>query len=145
MAVFRFFTRRAINDYRKSGADGVSKRMGFPVVLLTTRGAKSGQERTVPIGGFPDGPDRWLVVASLGGAVRHPAWYLNMAKYPNDVQLEVGNERFRVRAELLQGDERSEALAHISSISARYGTYQQKTDREIPIVRLIKEPFAGSG
>jgi len=138
MALFKLFTRRTVASYRKSGADRINKRMGFPVVLLTTRGAKSGNERTVPIGGFPGGTDRWLVVASLNGAARHPAWYLNMAMHPDDLWLEVDKERFRVRPELLEGPEREEALARIASASARYGTYQQKTDREIPIVRLSR-------
>ncbi len=61
-----------------------------------------------------------------------------MATHPDDLWLEVDRERFKVRAELLEGAERTKSLARIASISARYGTYQQKTDREIPIVRLIR-------
>jgi len=80
------------------------------------------------------------VVASLTGAARHPAWFLNMAKHPDDIWLEVGSERFKVRGESLEGRERAEALARIARISPRYGGYQQKTDREIPIVRLTREP-----
>jgi deazaflavin-dependent oxidoreductase (nitroreductase family) len=114
--------------------------MGFPVVLLTTRGAKTGQTRTTPVGGFPDGENSWLVVASLGGAARHPAWFLNLAKNPDDIWLEVGKERFKVRGESVEGAERTEALARIAAIAPRYGTYQQKTDREIPVVRLTREP-----
>lgn len=114
--------------------------MGFPVVLLTTRGAKTGQSRTTALGGFPDREDAWLVVASLGGAARHPAWFINMARHPDDIWLEVGDERFKVRGESLEGQERTQALARISAISARYGRYQEKTDRVIPIVRLTREP-----
>lgn len=73
------------------------------------------------------------------GAARHPAWFLNMAKDPDDIWLEVGREKFKVRAESLAGTERSEALQRIAAISARYGHYQEKTDREIPIVRLTRE------
>ena len=79
----------------RSGGGGMSKRMGFPVVLLTTRGAKSGQPRATPVGVFTDGENSWLVVASLAGAARHPAWFLNMAKHPDDIWLEVGREKFR--------------------------------------------------
>jgi deazaflavin-dependent oxidoreductase (nitroreductase family) len=114
--------------------------MGFPVVLLTTRGAKTGLPRTTPVGGFPDGENSWLVVASRAGAARHPAWFLNMASNPDDIWLEVGKERFKVRGESLEGPKRTEALARIATVSPRYGTYQQKTDREIPIVRLTREP-----
>jgi deazaflavin-dependent oxidoreductase (nitroreductase family) len=117
----------------------MSRRMGFPVVLLTTQGANTGQARTTPLGGFEDGKDSWLVVASLGGSARHPAWFLNMAKHPDDIWLEVGGEKFKVRAESLGGEERFEALARISAIAPRYGRYQEKTDREIPILRLTRQ------
>ena len=139
MALFRFFTKRTIQSYRKSAGAGISKRMGFPVVLLTTRGAKSNQERTTPLGGFEEGANAWLVVASLAGAARHPAWFLNMAAHPDDIWLQVGRERFKVRAETLDGEDRVEALHRIAAISARYGRYQEKTDREIPVVRLARE------
>lgn len=138
--LFKLFTKLQIRTYRRSGAERVSKRMVFPVVLLTTRGAKTGKERTSPVGGFPDGEDTWLVVASLAGAARHPAWFLNMAKHPDAVWLEVGTDRFKVGCESLEGQEREEALARIAGISPRYGTYQEQTDREIPVVRLIREP-----
>jgi deazaflavin-dependent oxidoreductase (nitroreductase family) len=139
MALFRLTTKWSMRSYRRSGGVGISKRMGFPVVLLTTRGAKSGLLRTTLIGGFKDSEDSWLVVASLAGAARHPAWFLNMAKHADEIWLEVGRERFKVRAESLEGTERSEALRRIAGISARYGRYQEKTDREIPIVRLTRE------
>jgi deazaflavin-dependent oxidoreductase (nitroreductase family) len=129
-----------IRRYRRSGGTKASSQMGFPVVLLTTRGAKTGQTRTTPVGGFADGDNSWLIVASLGGAARHPAWFFNMAKNPDDIWLEVGNERFKVRGQTLEGPERAEALARIAAIAPRYGTYQQKTDREIPIIRLTREP-----
>jgi deazaflavin-dependent oxidoreductase (nitroreductase family) len=129
-----------MRTYRRSGEQRVSSKAGFPVVLLTTRGAKTGQSRTTPVGGFPDRENAWLVAATIGGAARHPAWFLNMAKHPDDIWLEVGTERFKVRGESLEGPERAEALARIAKISPRYGKYQEKTDREIPIVRLTREP-----
>ena len=113
--------------------------MGFPVVLLTTRGARTGRTRTTVIGGIPDRDDSWLVVAALAGAARHPAWFLNMAKHPDEIWLEVGRERFKVRAESLEGLERDEALARIVAIAPRIGSYQQKTDRTIPVLRLTRE------
>ena len=63
-----------------------------------------------------------------------------MAKHPDDIWLEVGKERFKVHADSLEGSERTDALARIASIAPRYGSYQEKTDREIPIVRLTREP-----
>ncbi len=139
MWLFKLFGGRQLRMYRRDGGQSLSRRMGFPVVLLATRGAKTGQPRTAAIGGFPDGANAWLVVASLGGSANHPAWFLNMAKHPDDIWLEVGKERLKVRGQTLEGQERTDALARIASISPRYGTYQQKTDREIPIVRLERE------
>ena len=110
--------------------------MGFPVLLLTTVGAKTGQERTQILGGFPDGDEAWLVVASKGGAATHPAWFINLAKNPDKIWIEVGSRKLAVKAESLQGAAREEALARVAAVSPRYGEYQVKTDREIPVVRL---------
>jgi deazaflavin-dependent oxidoreductase (nitroreductase family) len=129
-----------VNQHRCSGVTRLSRMMEFPVVILTTRGAKTGQERTATVGGFGDGPDSRLVVASLAGAARHPAWFINMAKQPDDIWLEIGKERFKVRGESLEGGERTEALARTAAIAPRYGSYPEKTDREIPMVRLTREP-----
>ena len=114
--------------------------MGFPVVILTTRGAKTGQTRTSSPRRLCGRRDAWLVAATIGGSARHPAWVLNMAAHPDDIWLEVGTERFKVRGESLEGTERVEALARIAKVASRYGKYQEKTDREIPIVRLTREP-----
>ena len=114
----------------------MSTMMGFPVVLLSTKGARSGQERTATLGGFADGDNAWLIVASMGGAAENPAWFNNMVKHPDDMWLEVGTRKMKVRGDSLTGREREEALARIAAISPRYAGYQKKTDREIPIVRL---------
>ena len=87
-------------------------------------------------GGFPDGDDTWLVVASKGGSPSHPAWFINLAKHPDQVWLEVGNRKLRVAVESLTGAEREGALARVAAVAPRYGEYQQKTDREIPVLRL---------
>src|SRR6202795_462807 len=89
--LFKPLAKRGIESYRRSGGKNrMSTMMGFPVVLLTTKGAKSGQERTVTLGGFADGDDAWLIVASKSGAADHPAWFNNMVKNPDDIWLEVG-------------------------------------------------------
>ena len=124
--------------YRRVG--GLMSRPGFRMVLLTTRGAKTGRPRTAPLGGFTDGENAWLLVGSNAGTERHPAWLFNMAKHPDDVWLEVGRRRLKVRARTLQGPERAEALGRIGVIAPPYVNYQTKTDREIPIVRLTQEP-----
>ncbi|MFO1540820.1 MAG: nitroreductase/quinone reductase family protein, partial [Chloroflexota bacterium] len=74
--------------YRLLGGRG----MGRNTVLLTTVGARTGRERTSPLAGFADGPGRWLVVGSGNGSARHPAWFLNLARTPGAVRLQVGRE-----------------------------------------------------
>jgi deazaflavin-dependent oxidoreductase (nitroreductase family) len=137
--LFEPLVKRGIESYRKTGGTNrMSRMMKFPVVLLTTKGAKSGAERTVTLGGFADGDDAWLIVASLGGSARHPAWFKNMVKHPDDLWLEVGKRKMKVRGDCLTGKAREDALNRIASIAAQYGGYQKKTDREIPIVRLTR-------
>jgi deazaflavin-dependent oxidoreductase (nitroreductase family) len=131
--------RRSINSYRKTGGKNrMVTMMKFPIVLLNTKGARSGAERTVTLGGFADGDDAWLVVASKGGSATHPAWYRNMVQHQDEIWLEVGSRKMKVRGDSLHGREREEAMARIAAISAQYGKYPTKTDREIPIVRLTR-------
>lgn len=130
------FMDMQVSRYRKTVGDKAPVMMGFPIVLLTTIGARTGQERTHVLGGFADGDDAWLIVASKGGAATHPAWFVNLAKRPDQVWLEVGKRKFRAHVESLQGDEREAALERVAKVAPRYGEYQRKTDREIPVVRL---------
>lgn len=137
--LFKPMAKRGIAAYRRTGGKNrMSTMMGFPVVLLTTKGALSGQERTVSIAGFAEGDDAWLVVASAGGSPRHPAWFNNMVRHSEDISLEVGSRKMKVSGESLHGREREEALGRVAAMSPRFGGYQKKTDREIPIVRLTR-------
>ncbi len=139
MKLLEPLAQRGIASYRKTGGTNrMATMMSFPVVLVTTKGGKSGAERTVSLGGFADGDDAWLIVASKGGSATHPAWFNNMVKHPDEIWLEVGSRRMKVRGDSLHGREREEALARIAGISAQYGKYPTKTDREIPIVRLTR-------
>jgi deazaflavin-dependent oxidoreductase (nitroreductase family) len=139
MKLLEPLAKRGIESYRKTGGTNrMATMMPFPVVLVTTKGARSGAERTVSLGGFEDGHDAWLVVASKGGAATHPAWFKNMVAHPDEVWLEVGKRKMKVRGDCLTGTERKEALARIANIAKQYGDYQTKTDREIPIVRLTR-------
>jgi deazaflavin-dependent oxidoreductase (nitroreductase family) len=137
--LFEPLMKRGIESYRRTGGKNrMSTMMKFPIVLVTTKGAKSGEERTVTLGGFADGDEAWLIVASAGGAARHPAWFNNMVKNPDDIRLEVGTRKMKVQGHSLSGSEREEALRRIAAVSAQYGKYPTKTDREIPIVRLTR-------
>ncbi|MSQ22358.1 MAG: nitroreductase family deazaflavin-dependent oxidoreductase [Dehalococcoidia bacterium] len=111
----------------------------YPLVL-TTVGAKSGKMRKTLLGWFPDGDNAWLVVASFDGSAMHPAWYVNMAKNPDSVWMELGKLKLKVQAESLKCAEREEAWGRVVSRSPGYAAYQKKTDREIPVVRLRPAP-----
>ncbi len=109
---------------------------GMRILHLTTVGYRSGHEHTVPLGWFPDGNNSWLIVASAGGAAKHPDWYVNMARNPDQVWIEIDKRKFKVRPESLKGAEREAAWRRIIALAPNYEGYQKKTDREIPIVRL---------
>jgi deazaflavin-dependent oxidoreductase (nitroreductase family) len=136
MKVFKPMLDWQVAQLRQTSSPEPPNRMGFPQVLLTTVGAKTGRERTHVLGGFADGPDAWLIVASRGGAPTHPAWFHNISRNPDKVWLQVGNRKFRAAVESLQGEAREKGLAKVAAVSARYGAYQKKTDREIPVLRL---------
>jgi deazaflavin-dependent oxidoreductase (nitroreductase family) len=136
MKLAKPFMGMQISRYRRTAGPEPPKMMGFPTVLLTTVGAKTGNEHTHVLGGFADGKDAWLIIASKGGASTHPAWFVNMAKNPDKVWLEVGNRKFRAQVNSLQGKEREEGYARVVAVAPRYGDYLKKTDREIPVIRL---------
>ena len=116
---------------------------GRPLVGLETVGAKSGSRRHAVVGSFPEiaaaVPSSWVVVASNSGSARHPAWFLNLAKKPDQVWITTGKRRVKVRPETLEGAERDRAWQEITSLAPGYGRYLEITDRMIPIVRLRQE------
>lgn len=114
-----------------------SKFMGFNALVLTTVGRKSGAERTTPVGWFPGTDGSWLIVASAAGAPGNPAWYYNLAANPDKVRIDVDGRTVEVRAEQLHGPERAEAWEQITTASPRFAEYQVKTDRELPVIRLV--------
>jgi F420H(2)-dependent quinone reductase len=119
--------------YRLTGGK-VGGRMGrAPVLLLTATGRKSGKQRTIPLLYGRDG-DNLVVIASVGGAPRHPAWYLNLQGQEAEVQ--VGRERLKVRARDAEGEERERLWAQMVAVYPPYAEYQKKTTRRIPVVVL---------
>jgi deazaflavin-dependent oxidoreductase (nitroreductase family) len=113
----------------------VGKRVdGLDILLLTTRGRKTGLLRTVPLPYFRDG-ERYLLVGSFGGNAKNPAWIGNLEAHP-DAQIQVGHRKLAVRASLAQGEERARLWDQITRDFPRYKAYQEKTDRLIPVVVL---------
>jgi deazaflavin-dependent oxidoreductase (nitroreductase family) len=109
---------------------------GIQTLLLETRGAKSGKPRYAILGFLEDGPDAWLVVASLAGAARQPDWLHNLARRPQATIEFYGGQRVDVEAATLSGAEKDAAWARLAEEAPEYPKYLEKTDREIPIVRL---------
>jgi deazaflavin-dependent oxidoreductase (nitroreductase family) len=136
MGLMRPFAGREVGRYQKADSVEQKKFMGFPVLVLTTVGAKSGKERSTVLGGFPDGQEAWLIIASRGGSAYHPAWLYNIAHNPDKVWVQVGNRKFKARCESLTGKTREEAYARVAGAAPQYGSYPKKTDREIPVLRL---------
>ena len=131
--VVRWVNKLAAGRTRRKGG----KFMGFNALILTTIGRKSGAERTNPVGWFPGKGGSWLIVASAAGATGNPAWYYNIAAHPDEVRIEVEGRTVVVTAEQLHGAERTEAWEQIVATAPRFGQYQQKTDRELPVIRLV--------
>lgn len=136
MKVFAPLMKMQVDRLKRAAGPAQPRMMGFPVLLLTTVGAKTGVERTHIVGGFPEGENAWVVVASNGGAADHPQWFVNMAKNPDQISIQVGERKLQVTASCLIGPERIEALNRVAAIAPRYGDYPKKTDREIPVIRL---------
>ena len=131
--LMRWANKVATNRIRRKGG----KFMGMNILILTTIGRKSGAERTTPLGWFPGKDGTWLIVASAAGAPKNPAWYYNLAAHPAEVQVEVDGRKEAVIAEELHGTERDEAWQQITTAAPRFAEYQQKTDRELPVIRLV--------
>jgi deazaflavin-dependent oxidoreductase (nitroreductase family) len=110
--------------------------MGQPILLLHTRGARSGHPRTTPLLYTPSG-DGFLVVASKAGAQHHPAWYHNVRAHPGDVSIEIDGARIPVRPRVVEGSERDELWRYVNDNYNGYDAYQQRAgDRVIPVVLL---------
>ena len=111
--------------------------MDMPVLLLTTKGRRSGRQRTVPLTFFKDG-DALLVVGSKGGSPRHPDWYLNLVADPG-AEIQVGGERRRVRGRTTTAEEAERLWPMVLERAPVYGKYRAKTTREIPLVLLERD------
>jgi deazaflavin-dependent oxidoreductase (nitroreductase family) len=134
--LYRWLNTWAARRLRRKGG----KMMGFNALVLTTVGRKSGAERTNPVGWFPGQDGSWLIVASAAGAAGNPAWYHNIAAHPGKVHIEVDGRKIPVTAEQLHGAERDEAWRQITAAAPRFAQYQRKTDRELPVIRLVPRP-----
>jgi deazaflavin-dependent oxidoreductase (nitroreductase family) len=134
-ADYAAFTRALIEDVRTNGHPTFGPFLGRPVLILTTIGAKSGEPRVAPLVYSKDG-DRYVIMASKGGAPTHPAWYANVVANPV-VTVETAGEAFQARATELRGDERNRLWdAHVVQHPG-FAEYVAKAgDRVIPVIAL---------
>ncbi len=109
---------------------------GASLLILRTRGAKTGQLRENPMMYLADG-DRYLVFASKGGAPTNPDWYHNLVANPR-ATVEVGNETFDVDAAVLTGEERDRFYAKQAELYPGFADYERKTARIIPVIALTR-------
>jgi deazaflavin-dependent oxidoreductase (nitroreductase family) len=130
------FGQEHVDRYRATGGEEGHDWQGTTTLLLTTTGRHSGEERTTPLIYQRDG-DRFVVVASKGGADDHPGWYYNLAEDP-DVEAQVMDERFPAQAGTAQGEERERLWKVMTATWPQYDEYQAKTEREIPVVVLTR-------
>jgi deazaflavin-dependent oxidoreductase (nitroreductase family) len=117
------------------GEVGYEWRNGTKILILFTKGRKSGEERANALIMEPDGDD-YLIVASKGGAPAPPAWFLNLEANPDDVEVQVKGDRFKANARVATPEEKPRMWKKMAEAWPDYDAYQEKTDREIPVVVL---------
>jgi len=128
------FNRKIIEEFRANAGVVGGMFAGAPMILITTKGAKSGQERTTPLVYTRDG-DNYVIIASMAGAPKHPARFHNIKANP-EITAEVGSERFKAKASVPQGAERDRLFNAQAAQMPNFAEYQEKTSRVIPAVVL---------
>lgn len=128
------WVRDQVEEYESSGGQrrATLGDTGLAVVIVTTRGNKSGKIRKMPLMRVEhDG--QYLLVASMGGAPKNPVWYYNLRAHPDNVALQDGPDRFEVGVRELDGAERAQWWERAVAAFPPYAEYQQKTERTIPV------------
>ncbi len=140
--ILKLFTRAHLLLYRLFRGRLFSTLAGDPICIVTMTGAKSGKKRSIPLMlvPHPDGLDSGvLLVASQGGAPRHPVWYYNLVAHP-DIVVEAPGKKLRLRARVASPEEKKVFWPVCVEHYAPYEDYQQRTDRDIPV--FVCEPRA---
>jgi deazaflavin-dependent oxidoreductase (nitroreductase family) len=134
---FNDFNKSIIEEFRANGGKVGGPFEGGTLLLLTTKGAKSGKPRISPLAYTTDG-DRFVIIASKGGAPTNPDWYHNLLAHPT-ATVEVGTEQFEVKPTVvLEEPERSRLYGKMAAKMPGFVEYERKTTRKIPVVLLEK-------
>ncbi|MCX6020201.1 MAG: nitroreductase family deazaflavin-dependent oxidoreductase [Chloroflexi bacterium] len=131
------WNQTVISEFRANGGKVSGRFEGAPMLLLTTKGAKTGQTRVNPMMYLPDG-DRMLVFASKAGAPTNPDWYHNLVANP-EVTVEVGTETITAAATVVTGEERDRLYRKQAELYPGFADYEKKTTRTIPVVALKRK------
>jgi deazaflavin-dependent oxidoreductase (nitroreductase family) len=127
-----------IEEFRENGGTVTTGGFGRRLVLLHSRGARSGAQRVNPLASVRESDDVWLVAASAAGADRHPAWFHNLLAHP-EVTIETPDDgTVDVLATDLEGEERDAGWDRFTQMSEGFRSYEAKTSRTIPVVRLTR-------
>jgi F420H(2)-dependent quinone reductase len=128
------WVRDQVEEYESSGGQKANTLLdtGLPVVIVTTRGNKSGKVRKMPLMRVEHG-GHYALVASMGGAPKHPVWYYNLKADPDEVSIQDGPTPVDVEVRELDGNERREWWDRAVAAYPPYAEYQEKTERRIPV------------
>ena len=131
------WNQQVIEEFRANGGRVGGDFEGFPLLLVHSTGARSGEERVNPVAYQLLGEGRWAVFASKAGAPDNPDWFHNLRANP-DASVEVGTDTVEVRARVAEGDERTRIWETQKERYPGFAEYEDKTDRVIPVVILEK-------
>ena len=136
MSELNDFNQQVISEFRANQGKVGGQLANMPVLLLTMTGAKSGRTITKPLVYTTDG-DRIVIIASFAGGPKNPPWYHNLVANPV-ATVEVGSERFQVRAAVTTGEERQRLFDRQAEQMPIFAEYQKKTTRQIPVLVLTR-------
>ncbi|KAA0021015.1 nitroreductase family deazaflavin-dependent oxidoreductase [Antrihabitans cavernicola] len=131
------WAREQAEKFEQSNGQEANTMQGKPIILLTTKGAKTGKLRKTPLMRVEHGGE-YAVLASLGGAPKNPVWYHNIVKEPH-VELQDGADKNDYTAREVTGDEKAAWWARAVEVWPSYDDYQKKTDRQIPLFVLTEQ------
>ena len=126
--------RKVIEEFRANGGKVGGQFAGAPMVLITTKGAKSGKSYVNPLVYSRDG-DKYVIIASFAGGPKNPSWFHNLVAHPNPA-VEIGSERFQAKATFPKGAERERLFDQQAAQMPIFNEYRKKTARQIPVVVL---------
>ena len=132
------WNKAVVDEFRANNGKVGGHFKEMTLLLLHTIGAKSGEPRLNPVAYLADG-ERYVIIASKGGAPTNPSWYHNIVAHP-EVTVEVGTEKFQAHAEIVQEPERAELYEKVSTLYPFFAEYEKKTTRVIPVIILTRLP-----